>query len=667
MKGYKWAYCLTEEQFQKLLRIINKISGLTEYLDMNDGRDLICIIYAFRDYQASKGTVTTGMRINSEVLMKWYDIYRKEYTESHRGEYSYCSFEIDSILTWNPRPQWSKHMNVTEIDYLDHFIPQVPGLTDFLYKEKDKANLYDLIVFFQMKLYATGEIEPQLNFLLETIKERFYRIMDDHKDAIHYVNHSHQIDDSQLIAQFHEDAEKEFYTVNLENDICSNFTNKYLQHSNPYIMGEIFLRFFRANKIDISLAFAKKAFEYIFSAPNIYWHNKEAIFGSVNIVYSLINALGYEGLSKLQKTTSKHVTALLETAYLLLSRTIYWFDKETYKDESYDDNRKPINIQHKLRAYRLRAYLSEYYGEFLPVQTNQVERNMMALADMFSAHDVAYSHKIVGKESLFRQDAIRLFHTKELFKICSPEIASERGFMLNDKIAQSVHANYKAGGYCLTEDDISEIIVFMRMFFRGKKMEATRFKTNVSYLKDNNSPSYKKEKEEIREYLQSNKIICFYHFTEADKIKSIITYGGLLSYKRCLDEGIVMPVREDMALSRDIDSKLGLEDYVRLSFCNHLPKIDERKAEGADLVMLKISIDVAMFEETLFTDREATHIGLQYGSSLLDLQKVNIFSTQKEECQSDDSDYLQRQAEILVRGFIPLKYIMNINNPEYIK
>ena len=416
MEKYKWSYCLTDVQYNRLIRIINKIPGLSAYLDINDNPSLIDIVRAFRNYTDSEGITTTGMRVNSEVLIKWYDLYQKEYAETHKSNNSYSSFRLDRILTWNPRPQWSSNMKVEEIDYLDHFIPKVPGLSNFLYGEKDKSNLYDLVVYFQMRLNATGVNEPEINFLLETIKERFYRIMDDHQDAIHYVNHSHQINDSELISQFQEQAEKEFYKVNLEKNICSNFTNRYINCSNPYIAGEIFLRFFRANKIDIALIFVQKAFTYIFSAPNIYWHNKEAVFGSVNIVYTLIEALGYEGVVKLKESYSNVSKSLLETAYLLLSRTIYWYDKETYKDETYDDLKRPISIQHKLRAYRLRAYLTETFGEFFFPKTNEVERNMMTLADMLSAHEVAYANKIVGRESIFRQDAIKLFHTKGLFK-----------------------------------------------------------------------------------------------------------------------------------------------------------------------------------------------------------------------------------------------------------
>lgn len=119
-----------------------------------------------------------------------------------------------------------------------------------------------------------------------------------------------------------------------------------------------------------------------------------------------------------------------------------------------------------------------------------------------------------------------------------------------------------------------------------------------------------------------------------------------------------------LALTRDIDAKLGLEDYVRTSFCPRLPKIKERQAEGAELVLLKIDLDVALFEATLYADMEATQPDMKYGADIDDLKKVNLSATQKEVSQPEDNDYWQRQAEVLIKGFIPVKYIININSPE---
>ena len=166
------------------------------------------------------------------------------------------------------------------------------------------------------------------------------------------------------------------------------------------------------------------------------------------------------------------------------------------------------------------------------------------------------------------------------------------------------------------------------------------------------------------QYLIDNGIKCLYHFTDKDRLNSIIRHDGLLSYKRCLDEAVVMPIRTDMAVSRDIDAEFGLEDYARLSFCRDLPKVEERKKAGAELVLLKISLEVVTFEDTEFTDMEATLKQMRHGNSFEDLKKVNLRATQTPAYLLSDIEYKQKQAEVLVKGFIPLKYIQNVNNPE---
>lgn len=207
---------------------------------------------------------------------------------------------------------------------------------------------------------------------------------------------------------------------------------------------------------------------------------------------------------------------------------------------------------------------------------------------------------------------------------------------------------------------------FLRSYFKEQKRISTPDDPPYYLIKDNVTPIFKQDSSEIIKHLKDCGVDCFYHFTEIDKIDSIIKHGGLLSYKRCLDEGIVLPLREDMALSRDADAKLGLEDYARVSFSKHLPKIDIRKREGADLVMLRISLDVALFEETLFTDIEATHPQMRYGKTLGDLKNVNTRIALCDGFLTNEQEFLQQQAEVLIKGIIPLKYILNIDNPEKI-
>jgi hypothetical protein len=55
---------------------------------------------------------------------------------------------------------------------------------------------------------------------------------------------------------------------------------------------------------------------------------------------------------------------------------------------------------------------------------------------------------------------------------------------------------------------------------------------------------------------------------------------------------------------------------------------------------------------------------MKHGGDFEDLKKVNLKATQKDISKPEDDDYWQRQAEVLIKGFIPLKYILNVNSPE---
>lgn len=660
----KWAYCLTEEQYSKLLRNIKKVPGFLGYLDWNDNEDFNHLVSNYKAILEKQGVVTPGIRANLDLIINRYDLFQKEYVDV-QPPHENSLFNINKVLTWNPRPQWASNMSVEEIDYLDHFIWQVEGLPEFLHDDILAENLYDKVSQYQMVQNATGKNNPELNFTLETIKERFYLIMNDHEDAIHYVNHSHQLDDHAIINQFVTEAKESLYRANLENEACDDFLRKYRPCSNPYIANEIFCKLFKANRVEESLKFADCSFQHIFSSPNIYWNNKEAIYGCANVLYMLIEAIDVKGVLELQNSNDRLAKITIKSLYLLLSRIIYWSDKETIVYDKYDDDFLPINIQHKIRAYRMRSQLIKCFPGILLDGIDQADHNMMELADLNSAQTMAFANKIVGKKSVFYQDAIKVFHTCNLFKYGDMDVVSQKGFVQNDSLAMSIYKEYREGDFALSQSETSELVKSLNSLFKRLQFYAEKENLPIPYLnKDHYSPSFKSCRNEIMQYLIDNGIKCFYHFTDKDRLDSIIRHGGLLSYKRCLDEAVVMPIRTDMAVSRDIDAEFGLEDYARLSFCSDLPKVEERKNAGAELVLLKISLEVATFEDTEFTDMEATLKQMKHGNSFDDLKKVNLQATQKPPYILSDIEYMQKQAEVLVKGLIPLKYIQNVNNPE---
>lgn len=178
----------------------------------------------------------------------------------------------------------------------------------------------------------------------------------------------------------------------------------------------------------------------------------------------------------------------------------------------------------------------------------------------------------------------------------------------------------------------------------------------------------KPDKEEILEYLKLKRIRCFYHFTDRQNLNSIKRMGGLYSWHYCVNNNIKIPNPGGDNFSRRLDVRNGLQDYVRLSFCNDHPMAYRLLQDGADLVLLKISIDVATFKDTIFTDRNAASSSFASGKGIEALQNVNIYATQRDYVSRSEGDtFFEHQAECMVKTFVPLKYIVNINNPDIMK
>ena len=175
----------------------------------------------------------------------------------------------------------------------------------------------------------------------------------------------------------------------------------------------------------------------------------------------------------------------------------------------------------------------------------------------------------------------------------------------------------------------------------------------------------KSDSKRILQYLNIKGIRRFYHFTDKQNLTRIKQYGGLYSWYYCEQNGINIPNPGGDFDSRIYDRRHGLEDYVRLSFCDDHPMAWRKHKEGASLVLLHIDIDVACFKDTLFSDRNAASSSFSCGGEFEDLMKVNIPATQRNYVSRSEGEiFYQHQAECMIKTFIPLKYITNIDYPE---
>lgn len=167
--------------------------------------------------------------------------------------------------------------------------------------------------------------------------------------------------------------------------------------------------------------------------------------------------------------------------------------------------------------------------------------------------------------------------------------------------------------------------------------------------------------QEFQQILQNNSITTFYHFTDQANLKSIKEHGGLYSWHYCDRKNIIIPYSGGDSLSRQLDIRYNLQDFVRLSFCDDHPMMYRLKKENRSLVLLQVRIDVAYFKNTCFSDINATDGDHIHGSSLQDLINIDFRAVKRNRVRKDDADFKTHQAEVLVKTWIPIDYITNIN------
>ena len=189
-----------------------------------------------------------------------------------------------------------------------------------------------------------------------------------------------------------------------------------------------------------------------------------------------------------------------------------------------------------------------------------------------------------------------------------------------------------------------------------RELERNRLIAEVTCKKDN--------AQRFLDYLERKGVRYFYHFTDEQNIASIRKHKGLFSWYYCENNDIRIPNAGGSSQSRSLDRRHGLQDYVRLSFCDDHPMAYRLHLDGARLVLLKIKVDVAAFKDTQFSNMNAADNAVQHGNTFEDLQRVNINATQAHFVSRNDDIFSAHQAECMVKTFIPIEYIVNIDNPQ---
>ena len=171
--------------------------------------------------------------------------------------------------------------------------------------------------------------------------------------------------------------------------------------------------------------------------------------------------------------------------------------------------------------------------------------------------------------------------------------------------------------------------------------------------------------QEFEQVLKENRITKLYHFTDRDNLESIIKHGGLYSWADCEEKGIKIPKPGGGDLSRSLDMRDGLQHFVRLGFTEDHPMKFVAMDDGriSNPVVLEIDLEAALWKDTLYADRNMTKNGANVGDTLDDLKAVHfgLFTRMQRYFDMSDEAKMYYKAEVLVKNFIPLKYITNIS------
>ncbi|MBP5771297.1 MAG: DUF4433 domain-containing protein [Bacteroidaceae bacterium] len=171
--------------------------------------------------------------------------------------------------------------------------------------------------------------------------------------------------------------------------------------------------------------------------------------------------------------------------------------------------------------------------------------------------------------------------------------------------------------------------------------------------------------QDFKAILDQYGITKLYHFTDRSNLESIIKEGGLYSWMDCDKKGIKITKPGGEALSRALDCRHNLQEYVRVSFTTQHPMMYVAMQEGriSNPVILEIDPEVIYWKSSKYSDSNATRNDACVGENLDAFKRIH-FNSVKARTHFDltDEEKPYFQAEILVKNFIPLECIKNIKN-----
>lgn len=199
------------------------------------------------------------------------------------------------------------------------------------------------------------------------------------------------------------------------------------------------------------------------------------------------------------------------------------------------------------------------------------------------------------------------------------------------------------------------------VFKKEKEQKNLEVEQKIELLKNQR---YKSGWTDYQDILSSNNIQTLYHFTDEANIQSIKRNGGLYSWHYCLLNQIDIPYPGGNELSRSLDRKYGLQNYVRVCFTACHPMMFNALDHGRinNPLLLEIDTEVVFWKNAKYANMNATRKDVNIGSTLEDFLKIRFDLVRlRNHFDINDIEKPFFQAEILILEKIPIEFIKNIN------
>lgn len=326
-------------------------------------------------------------------------------------------------------------------------------------------------------------------------------------------------------------------------------------------------------------------------------------------------------------------------------------------DKSFQQLEKLLTDKSTLRRHTTRENVKQKQEE---IYKNQIKHKLSTLENFINQNKLAEAKTLIN----LLTNSIKPNLQKELARLTkAKEKHKERELQNFKKLEEELLKRQAEQAKILREQEekrLTELKLKREQEAIQKKVELEKINAKANRLKAllNKRNNWR----DFQRVLQENGITAFYHFTDSQNLKSIKENNGLYSWHYADSNGIVINFPGGDTLSRDLDRRYGSQDFVRVSFCTDHPMQYRLEQRGRNLALLEVDIEVAYYENTIFCNINATDSSHKKGNHLEDLERIRFSATKRNFVSREDPDFKHHQAEVLVKTWIPLEHITNINN-----